>query len=156
MRTVTFSVLGTPVPQGSLSGFVVGKRLWDGSVMNARAVVTASNRHKLNPWRTDVKAAAEAACAGIDVRDEAVRVTLRFVLARPSSVKRAWPATRPDLDKLARAVLDALTGVAFTDDSRVVELACSKRYATNNDDPPGVHVVVAPATKDGGTVNAGA
>lgn len=43
----------------------------------------------------------------------------------------AFPTKRGtgDLDKLARAVLDALTGCAFLDDLRVVDLRCRKRYA---------------------------
>lgn len=35
---------------------------------------------------------------------------------------------KPDLDNLAKAVLDALNGVAFTDDSQIVRLGMEKRY----------------------------
>ena len=33
---------------------------------------------------------------------------------------------KPDVDNIAKAVLDALNGVAFEDDSQVVRLRCSK------------------------------
>lgn len=39
------------------------------------------------------------------------------------------PVTKPDVDKLARAVLDALTGHAFRDDSQVVDLHVVKAYS---------------------------
>jgi Holliday junction resolvase RusA-like endonuclease len=76
-----------------------------------------------------------------------VAVRLRFWLTRPAShygtgrnkavVKPSAPrrpAGRPDVDKLARAVLDGLTmGGAFTDDSQVVELQASKWYVDSGD-----------------------
>lgn len=45
----------------------------------------------------------------------------------------------PDIDKLARAALDALTGVAFLDDKQVAVLRASKEYS---DDRPGLHVAI--------------
>jgi Holliday junction resolvase RusA-like endonuclease len=51
------------------------------------------------------------------------------------------PATRPpDLDKLTRAVLDALTGIVWTDDAQVVAVAATKRRSAT----PGVTVTVTP------------
>ena len=35
---------------------------------------------------------------------------------------------KPDLDNLAKAVLDALNGIAFADDSQIVKLNMEKRY----------------------------
>jgi len=58
-----------------------------------------------------------------------VKLRLAFVLERPKSVRgRALPCVRPDLDKLARAVLDALSGVLYRDDGQVVELRLEKLY----------------------------
>jgi Holliday junction resolvase RusA-like endonuclease len=39
------------------------------------------------------------------------------------------PTSRPDTDKYVKATLDAINGIAITDDSLVVELAAEKRYA---------------------------
>ena len=36
---------------------------------------------------------------------------------------------KPDLDKLVRSVMDALTGYAFVDDSQVIEVEASKRFS---------------------------
>lgn len=38
------------------------------------------------------------------------------------------PTGKPDLDNIAKVVLDALNGIAYTDDSKVVELQIKKRY----------------------------
>ena len=39
------------------------------------------------------------------------------------------PEKKPDADNIAKAVLDALNGIAYRDDSQVVNLMVSKRYA---------------------------
>ncbi|MCG7245624.1 RusA family crossover junction endodeoxyribonuclease [Corynebacterium sp. ACRPX] len=61
-----------------------------------------------------------------------VRVQLEFVMPRTKAMrdKPAPPMIqKPDVDKLARAVLDGLTGPAFEDDSQVTELIVAKRRA---------------------------
>jgi len=50
------------------------------------------------------------------------------------------PATRPDIDKLSRAVLDALTGIVFSDDAQVADLQAHKFFA-DAERPVGVRVV---------------
>lgn len=78
-----------------------------------------------------------------------VAVELTFRLARPAGhhgtgrnagqlrpSAPAWPACMPDLDKLARLVLDALVIAAVLgDDGQVVALRAVKHYA--DDGPPG-------------------
>src|SRR5690606_17166348 len=59
---------------------------------------------------------------------------------KPSAPR--WPAGRPDLDKLARAALEAITGVVIADDSTVVDLCLRKRYAHNGGPRFGVSVTV--------------
>ena len=58
-----------------------------------------------------------------------VRLTLTFHL-------NGKPTSRPDLDKLAGAVLDALNGIAYHDDSQVTELLLQKSRHT----PPSVTI----------------
>lgn len=68
-------------------------------------------------------------------------MALYFTLERPASVsakKRPYPITKPDADKLARAVWDALKGIIYTDDSQIVRLTLSKDYG----DAPGVIIQV--------------
>lgn len=108
----TFRVYGEPVPQGSL-------KVIHGRVMHI-------NGKKLREWRGKIQAAALQ--NGQSILDGPVTVNCVFYVRRPKTVTRNEPSVRPDLDKLIRAVLDALTGVAFVDDSQVVEIHASKHY----------------------------
>lgn len=115
--SVSFFVNGTPAPQGSSRAFMAG----------GKPVITSANKN-LKDWRTLV------ALAGMEhakMLDGPVAVTLRFYLPRPVSLpkKTVEHTKRPDVDKLARAVLDSLTGLFFKDDSQVVRLLASKHYA---------------------------
>ena len=134
--TAQVFVPGVPVPQGSARAFVVGKR----------AIVTGANP-KTNPWRADVAAGVRSAIGEQIVHPNgAVAVELRFVMPRrKSEPKRITPAhtRKPDLDKLARALLDAITGLVFTDDSQVSELLATKRTAAIGEQP-GVLIRWAP------------
>jgi Holliday junction resolvase RusA-like endonuclease len=130
-RGVAFIVRGTPAPQGSKHAYVVGNR--------ARVV---EDSKMSAPWRDSVAAAAADAMNGASPIDAPVTVTITFFFARPQSVKRPLPSVRPDIDKLARAVLDGLTaGGVYTDDSRVVDLHAKKRYR----DVPGAEITVTAA-----------
>jgi crossover junction endodeoxyribonuclease RusA len=62
------------------------------------------------------------------VEPERVGVVLLFVLPPPPSKAKKY---RRDIDKLARAALDALTGIVYADDEQVDELEVSKITDTN-------------------------
>jgi Holliday junction resolvase RusA-like endonuclease len=57
-----------------------------------------------------------------------MKLTLLFIMPRPKTVKRAQPSVAPDLDKLTRAAMDALTSVAYKDDGQVTEIHAMKIY----------------------------
>ena len=48
------------------------------------------------------------------------------------------PTKKPDLDNIAKIIMDGLNGIAYTDDSQVVSMVVNKRYATE----PYVEVVI--------------
>ena len=48
------------------------------------------------------------------------------------------PTKRPDLDNIAKAVLDALNGLAYQDDSQIVSLTVNKFYS----EVPGVEIFI--------------
>lgn len=110
-----FFVNGKAVPQGSL-------KFINGHAIHVRA-------QDLALWRADI--ARVAKLSHIQKAEEGVEITLTFVVTRPKSVKRLEPHTRPDLDKLIRAVLDGLTGVAYEDDGQVTKVIAQKQYGTN-------------------------
>ena len=72
-----------------------------------------------------------------------VRVRIWFVLPRPQEFKaRRHPdgqivhTRKPDLDNLAKPVLDALTNLGvWADDNQVAELHCVKHYAARDGAP---------------------
>ena len=59
--------------------------------------------------------------------------------------KEEWRTKRPDADNVAKAICDALNGVAFDDDSQVVDLCVMKRQAAQGL-PPDVIVVISEIT----------
>lgn len=124
---------GPPVPQGSKNAYVRG----------GRAVLVDANP-RLKAWRAAVRSAAEAAIedAGWETLDEPCRVHLDFTMPAPKRPRWAVPAVKPDLDKLTRAVFDALTDAGvWRDDSRVVSMEVSKKYE-DDEAVPGVWVEV--------------
>lgn len=128
-----FFVPGHPAPQGSKQAFVRGKRA---------VLVEVSKRVK--PWREAVQDAAVT--HGCQPLDGPVSVKLTFLMPRPKAMPKKANLTmtqKPDSDKLARAVLDALTGVCFDDDSQVTRLLVVKRRAGTAEEP-GVMIHVEP------------
>ena len=86
----------------------------------------------LGPWQDAIQRVAFLTRGHQERLDEPVTLTLTFFLPRPPSVpkSRLAPHTKPDLDKLVRAVLDAMTKAGiYKDDSRVVSMTVHKRYA---------------------------
>jgi Holliday junction resolvase RusA-like endonuclease len=58
--------------------------------------------------------------------------TKSFAFKRPDQslgTRTTSDNRKPDIDKLARGVLDALSGVLFHDDAQVIDLRVGKRYA---------------------------
>ena len=125
---VTFRVEAVPVTQGSM------KSLGRGRMAHA-------NGPHLHAWRALLAVAARDAGAVTVEGTAPVRVEAVFWLPRPPSVKRRLPTAKHDLDKLLRAVLDALTGVCFTDDGQVVEASAAKHYADDGH-PAGARITV--------------
>ncbi len=63
-------------------------------------------------------------------------ITIQATFPRPKRCSREMPTVKPDLDNVCKAVLDALNGVAYTDDKNNVKLEALKRYGPR----PGLYV----------------
>ena len=141
----SFFVYGTPAPQGSK------RHLGNG--------VLVESSKRVAPWRADVRAAAQKwfprPQSSPHPHPGYFHLTLEFRFPRPKSHYRtgrfSWAlreqapradchTQRPDVDKLARAVLDALTGVVWGDDSRVTHLTASKQWCEPGEE--GVHITI--------------
>ncbi len=132
---VQFNVNGQPACKGSLKAFV--PKGWN------RPVLTSTSKG-LKEWEALVRHAGRV--AGVEcVERGPVSVGLVFRLSRPKAMKDTSPLTHDkqqyDVDKLSRAVLDALTGLAYADDGQVDDLKAQKRYAQPQESP-GVRVYI--------------
>lgn len=131
-RQVGFWAAGVPIPQGSKRIGRAGRR--------GRPILINDNDDVLKPWREVVAYAAREAMAGAPALNGPVDVSLVFFMPRPGghykpdgSLRASapeWPAVKPDVDKLERAVFDGMTvGGLWVDDSRAVVVRKVKKYA---------------------------
>jgi Holliday junction resolvase RusA-like endonuclease len=131
MASLVFFAPGIPATKGSTRSFVNKK---------TGAVATTADCKRLKDWHATVALAAQE--AGAKLVSGAVSIEVVFRLPRPKGhygtgrnagqLKDSAPhlhTTKPDLDKLQRAIGDALKGIAYVEDSRVVEWKAYKRYA---------------------------
>lgn len=93
-----------------------------------------SNGHAYTPERTRQYENAVKLIARTQIKrvsSGAIRLSIHFYLLRPKSAKNAnlRPLKRPDIDNLAKAILDALNGIAYEDDKQIVELHLYKDYS---------------------------
>lgn len=121
-------VPGTVIAQGSKVARVQGTQavMWDG------------NAKQLKPWRQEVAAVLRGAHVGEQL-EGAVVVVLEFRLLRGKTVKRDRPFVKPDLDKITRAIFDAITiSQVIKDDAQITRAVLEKVYAPI----AGVHIRV--------------
>lgn len=129
-----------------LDVFVPGRAAPQGSKRHVGGGRMVESSKALGPWRTVVAWSAAQAYRDAPL-DGPLAVVVEFVMPRPAGCpKRSTPPAvkRPDVDKLARAVLDALSGVVWRDDSQIVDLHPTKRIAELNEQP-GAHIRVVAA-----------
>lgn len=134
---IEFFVPGIPQPQGSKKAFVT----------NTGKVNLVESAAGVRPWRSDVKVFAAESMTGRELITGPLSLRCDFVLKRPVSSPRRLPTPpavkRPDLDKLVRAVGDALKGTVYAEDSLIVEIRATKRIAEEGEQPGVTITVVA-------------
>jgi len=127
-RAIRFHLEGQPIPQGSLTG---GK----GRGLHY------SNRSELLAYRKRIRIAATEGW-GAEPSTLPISVIAIFAMRRPLrhysglnwrlSPKYAdvrYQTNIPDIDKLLRAVLDAMTGVVYRDDAQVAKIEGRKIFS---------------------------
>lgn len=141
-NSYTFFAPGKPAPQGS-------KKVH--RYIKGRAILGESSA-AVDPWRKVIAGCARRLQPEQWHAKLPVSLTLTFVFARPKAHFRAngkLKGSAPqhcvtrigDLDKLCRAVCDALTGIAYDDDSQVFSLHAVRRYAVGSESH-GAHITI--------------
>lgn len=127
---VRFTVIGDPVPQAGMT--TVPTKLANGKTVYRK--ITEGGRG-LQSWRQDVSNAAQIArdAAGQSFTgpvELAVEFRFRMPTSRPKWAKLQrflLKTTKPDLDKIVRAVGDSLTtGGLIGDDAAIVQIRARK------------------------------
>ena len=131
-RCYGFLAYGRAVPQGSL-GSVYSKQ--------AGRHVVRGQSSQLLAWRGQLADACAKAMKGAPLLAGPVALVAVFFSPKPKSwpKRRTQPDTKPDWDKLARAVGDALEGVAYRNDSQIVAAVVCKRLG----EPARVEIVLS-------------
>ena len=127
-RRIWFIVPGEPVAQGRArfsmrSGFV-----------------RAYDPKKSSQYKSYVARIAKETYP-LEAIDSAVELTLNFYMPIPKSFSKAKrtaalagtirPVVKPDIDNLAKATMDAITGICYTDDKLIVSCKLEKWYSAN-------------------------
>lgn len=113
-----------------VEGKIKGKarpRVYNGHAMTPKDTVNYENWVRINYKEQDGK-----------YLDGPIRATITayypimssYPKKRVKAIKEGleYPAKKPDGDNIAKIILDSLNGIAFKDDSQIVELTILKRY----------------------------
>lgn len=126
----TLTVYGTPAAAGSKRAFPLGGK------PGGRPIIVDANK-KAAPWKNIIAQHAGIAMAGREAFRGPIQAVFCFYVRRPKghTGKRgllpsapAFPAVKPDVLKLARAVEDALSGIVYHDDALIVREVLEKHY----------------------------
>lgn len=120
---VSFSADGLPITKGSGTAMV--------SRTTRKAIYVPDSRKALRAWTKVIRIVARNAWGAEHVAGVGISLAVTFRVPRGRGGKtmsrelrdREHPHVKPDLDKLTRTLLDALTGVVYQDDAQVVEFS---------------------------------
>lgn len=135
---VRFFTPGTPTTQGS-------KRAWVNK-FTGKAQMQEVGGDRLRLWRHSVNNEARRLADAGHYFEGPLSVVITFQLRKPKSAPKKRPSypigkLSGDIDKLSRAILDALTNVLFADDAQVVRLSATKGWG----EPVGAWITVEEA-----------
>jgi Holliday junction resolvase RusA-like endonuclease len=104
-----------------------------------RALLVPANEARLKRYTAILRNVFQQCMEGKQPINAPILIAVSFRLPCPKSRRRKkekWVTTPPDIDKLERALLDAMTGIIFNDDAQVAMVVKSKIYS----DTPSVSV----------------
>ena len=155
---LTVFVPGIPKPGGSKTAQLIRRKGGEIVTKNGRPLITMRDDAKGNAdWKRNVAYFARREYGDALLITGPMRVTIKFVMPRLAGhfgsgrnagvLKPNAPhfhTVKPDATKLMRSTEDAMTGVVWLDDARIVEQRVSKVYG----DKPGAEIVVEELVAD--------
>lgn len=151
-RHVVIEIVMVPVAQPRIKAANRGGRA---SVYTPTTIKSASGVKRPHPIVEFKHAAREAArplfvegplLGPLFVHVEAVFPRPKALQTKKLAQARLWHQRKPDRDNLDKAVLDALTGIAWADDCQACDGGQRKRYTNPGESP---HVTVTIRELDG-------
>ena len=117
MTVITFTISGTAIPKARPRATKIGNR----AIMYTPA--------KTKEFENYVKLVASQH-APKELLTSALEVRLSFLFQRPKSLpkKIRHHTKKPDIDNLAKSVLDAMEGIIYVNDAQVISLRVTKEY----------------------------
>ena len=128
--TLNLVVPGSPRTQGSIT-----------AIARKSGGVFMKQPDGLRPWRDAIAWHARSKRPAKIEKPRSAGIYMLFTIEPPKKSKNTFP--KGDVDKLARACLDALTGICWDDDVQVTQLTASKQWGVD----PGVVIVVSEIVK---------
>lgn len=145
VHILELAVAGEPQPKGSMKA--IPAKNADGTLR----IAMKNDNPKTKEWQDLVSFHATSQMRGKKPHEGAVMLSMLFRLTRPRthwlksgelrSDMSEEHVDKPDVDKLVRCVLDALTGICYVDDCQVVTVSATKTY-TGRLLGPGMALVV--------------
>ena len=126
-QILVLNIIGKPAPKGSKTVTIRGNKpiMFETSKNQKKFennIITQTLEQLPKTWETILK-------------PQSVSVSITFLLAKPKT-RRTHPTVPPDIDKLTRNTLDALTKAKiWQDDAQVTIINARKRYITPRETP---------------------
>jgi Holliday junction resolvase RusA-like endonuclease len=123
---IAFTVYGTPIPKARAR-----------TVRLPNGMIRSYTPAKTQDWEASIQGQA-LAHRPAQLLDGPLVLEATFYLLRPKSRKKSelYPDRKPDLDNMCKSITDALNGIIWTDDARIVEIVARKEYGS----PPRVEI----------------
>lgn len=120
-------------------------------VLHGHARTFTDTKHPVHAYKAAIRLAWQA--SGGLLSDGPVVMRIDAVFPRPKAkvwktkLMPSYPHTsKPDFDNVAKAVLDALNGLGFRDDSQVYQCTVTKRVASGDEQPRTEIEITTPAS----------
>lgn len=130
MSEITIIVPGQPVGKGRPRAF---------QTRGPRRTIKMHTPEKTRDYEQAIALVGRQAMQGREPLGGPVRITLRIFMEIPASWSKAkreaalqggvLPISKPDASNVLKAVEDALNGIAYIDDSQIIDATISKRYS---------------------------